>query len=174
MLFRSLGQDLPKEDAPSVRELRLTGVLLRRELPLPAGAFPDADEGLRLSAAETGLVPGRFRSACDGWEFLSPEDARPLSPEVLEALLALPPERTGGPKLVTGWDCCFAALLEDGRAPEVGSRCRLRFEGAEADCEALLLEAASDARGRTALLFRLTEGAEALDGERFVNAALAG
>ena len=65
-------------EAPGAEERptggRLTGILLRHELSL-AEAIPGAFEGERLSASETGLVPGRFYSACDGYESLSPEDA---------------------------------------------------------------------------------------------------
>ena len=141
---------------------RLRGILLRHELLL-AEAIPGAAEGERLSAAETGTEPGLFFSGTDGYEFLSPEDARPLSPEALDRLLALPPEKSGGAKLVTGWDCCCAALLVSGEPPAPGARCRVRLDGADRAYEAAVL-----AVDENAVLLRFTEGLELLCRLRFV------
>ena len=172
-LFAPLEGGLPAAaPRPETEAKQLRGVLLREELLLPADAFPDAREGRRLSAAETGLAAGRYYSESDGYAFLSPADAEELSPAALDVLLALPPEKSDGARLVTGWDCRYAALFEGADAPAVGTRCRLRFDGAAEPLEALVLRASQDETGRTALLFRLTAGAEALDRERFADAEI--
>ena len=74
--------------------------MLRRELALEAGEIPDgAVDGKRLSAAETGREPGVYVADADGLEALTPDDAQPLSPARVDALLAASPERAGAGRL---------------------------------------------------------------------------
>ena len=74
---------------------------------IPAGA----EDGMRLSAAETGGEAGLFLSGADGLEGLSPEDADALTPAGLDALLALKAEREeDAGRLVLDFACCCAAF----------------------------------------------------------------
>ena len=89
--------------------------MLRRELALEAGEIPDgAEDGKRLSAAETGREPGVYLADADGLEALTPDDALPLSPARLDALLAAAPGRAGAGRLLTARDCWYAALCAPG------------------------------------------------------------
>ena len=90
-LYRHM--DAPEPPAPTPAPtaapaaLRFRGLLIRQEQRLPAGAFPDAAPGARLSAADTGTESALYYPACDGWEGLKPEDAERLTPAGLEKLL---------------------------------------------------------------------------------------
>ena len=141
---------------------RLRGLLLRREQRLPAGAFPNAAPGARMSAEETGTESALFFSSCDGWEGLSPEDAEKLTPGGLERLLnAVPPEASEAPRLVYGFTLYCAALFEGETTPLPGP-CRLALDGVEDEITADILSVTADALGRRMLLMRLTEFPEKL------------
>ena len=153
----------------------LRGIVLRRELALEAGEIPDgAEDGKRLSAAETGREPGVYLADADGLEALTPDDALPLSPARLDALLAAAPERAGAGRLLTARDCCCAALCDSGAPlPEPGTACRLLFEGVGGEYAAAVL-AVSEEDGRRAVLLRIPDGAQPLARLRFVRAELIG
>ena len=137
--------------------------MLRRELALEAWEIPDgAVDGKRLSAAETGREPGVYVADADGLEALTPDDAQPLSPARVDALLAASPERTGAGRLLVGRDCWYAALCVSGAPlPEEGSACRLRFDGVDGEFAASVL-ALSEENGRRAVLLRIPDGAQPL------------
>ena len=149
--------------------------MLRRELALEAWEIPDgAVDGKRLSAAETGREPGVYLSDADGLEALTPDDAQPLSPARVDALLAAPPERTGAGRLLVGRDCWYAALCASGAAPpEAGTACRLRFEGVDGEYAASVL-AVSEEDGRLAVLLRIPDGALPLARLRLARADMIG
>ena len=161
--------------APPVPRRSLSGILLRREIPLEVGEIPaGAEDGKRLSAAETGREPGVFLADEDGFAYLTPDDALPLSPARLDALLASGPERAGAGRLLVGRDCWYAALYEAGAPlPEKGSGCLLRFEGAEGEFAATVL-ALSEESGRGAVLLRIPDGAQPLARLRLARAEMIG
>lgn len=147
--------------------------MLRRELALEAGEIPaDAEDGRRLSAAETGREPGVFIADEDGFAYLTPDDALPLSPVRLDALLASEPERAGAGRLLVGRDCWYAALCVSGAPlPEEGSACRLRFDGVDGEFAASVL-ALSEENGRRAVLLRIPDGAQPLARLRLAQAEM--
>ena len=150
----------PESPAP---EIMLRGIVLRRETALGLWEIPDgAEDGKRLSAAETGREAGLYFTQTDGFEALTPEDALPLSPERVEALLASEPGEAAPGRLVTERRVWLAALAEGENAFPAGTRCLLRLDGAEAPLPALV----EDCEG-SALLLRL-EDAEPLYRLRFV------
>ena len=152
----------PPEETAAPASCRIRGLLIRREERLPAGAFPDAGAGARLSAADTGSESALFFPACDGWEGLRPEDADMLTPGGLERLLnAEAPARTNAPRLVYGFTICCAALLE-GEASPVPGPCRLTLDGVEDELRADILSVTADALGRHMLVMRLTDFPEKL------------
>ena len=142
--------------------------MLRRELALSPRDVPaDAEDGKRLSAAETGRESGLFFAEGDGFSALAPEEAEPFSAARTESLLAAAPEASKGPRLVTGNAVWVAALVEGGGAPELGARCTVRITGADGALEALVEAADGDA-----VLLRLTEGLEYLCRVRFVEGTI--
>ena len=148
--------------------------MLRRELALEAGEIPaDAVDGKRLSAAETGREPGVYVADADGLEALTPDDAQPLSPARVDALLAAQPETAGAGRLLVGRDCWYAALCASGAAPEAGTACRLRFEGVEGEYAASVLAVAEE-DGRLAVLLRIPDGALPLARLRLARADMIG
>ena len=159
-------QDALREETPPVPG-RLRGILLRRERALSPEEIPaGAEDGMRLSAAETGSEAGLFLSGADGLEDLSPEDAAALTPETLDVLLARKAERDADAgRLVPDFACCCAAFCEGGE-PAPGP-CRVCIDGA-GEYEGRVVSAARDEKGRTALLIRIPEGDAALYRLRFV------
>ena len=159
-------QDALREETPPVPG-RLRGILLRRERALSPEEIPaGAEDGMRLSAVETGSEAGLFLSGADGLEDLSPEDAAALTPETLDALLARKAERDADAgRLVPDFACCCAAFCEGGE-PAPGP-CRVCIDGA-GEYEGRVVSAARDEEGRTALLIRIPEGDAALYRLRFV------
>lgn len=153
---------------PAPASGRLRGLLLRREERVPAGAFPEAEEGARLEAARTGTESALYFTGCDGWEFLTPEAAQALSPGGLEALLDAPAPRGDpeGARLVYGFTLGVIALWE-GDAPPAPGPVRLRLEGI-GELDARLLSVTEDALGRRLLLLRLSEFPETLYRARLV------
>ena len=152
----------------------LRGVLLRREERVAASRFPDAKEGERLSAKQTGGESALFFSGGDGWELLTPDDAERLTPERLEALLKSEAREPGDEaRLVYGFAQYCAALFEGDAAPAPGP-CRLRLEGVEAEVQARLLSVTTDALGRQTLLLRLTDFPRELYEMRFVEGEIVG
>jgi len=149
------------EDAADAAPGRLRGVLLRREEALPAGAFPGAESGARLSAGETGTESALFFETSDGWEFLRPEDGERLTPERVEALLDAPAQTVETPRLVYGFGLYCVALF-DGGAPPAPGPCRISAEGFDTPVRAELTAVTTDALGRTLLRLRLTDFPEAL------------
>ncbi len=142
--------------------LRFRGLLIRQEQRLPAGAFPDAAPGARLSAADTGTESALYFPACDGWEGLKPEDAERLTPAGLERLLdAEPPETGDAARLVYGFSLLCAALTEGDVSPLPGP-CRLTIDGAQGELAGDILSVTADALGRRMLVIRLTDFPEAL------------
>lgn len=162
------------EPAPTRIAGRFRGILLRYEERLPAGAFPAAEAGTRLSAAETGTESALFFPESDGLEYLTPGDAESLTPGKLEALLEEGPgELEDTPRLVYGFTIFCVALLE-GRDPPMPGPCRLTLDGAENRVHADLLSVTTDALGRSMLLLRLTEFPEALYEMRAVTGTIEG
>ncbi len=142
--------------------LRFRGLLIRQEQRLPAGAFPDAAPGARLSAADTGTESALYFPACDGWEGLKPEDAERLTPAGLERLLdAEPPETGDAARLVYGFSLLCAALTEGDVSPLPGP-CRLTIDGAQGELAGDILSVTADALGRRMLVIRLTDFPEKL------------
>jgi len=142
--------------------LRFRGLLIRQEQRLPAGAFPDAAPGARLSAADTGTESALYFPACDGWEGLKPEDAERLTPAGLERLLdAEPPETGDAARLVYGFSLLCAALTEGDVSPLPGP-CRLTIDGAQGELAGDILSVTADALGRRMLVIRLTDYPEKL------------
>ncbi len=142
--------------------LRFRGLLIRQEERLPAGAFPDAAPGARLSAADTGTESALYFPACDGWEGLKPEDAERLTPAGLERLLdAEPPETGDAARLVYGFSLLCAALTEGDVSPLPGP-CRLTIDGAQGELAGDILSVTADALGRRMLVIRLTDFPEKL------------
>ena len=164
-------QDALREETPPVPG-RLRGILLRRERALSPEEIPaGAEDGMRLSAAETGGEAGLFLSGADGLEGISPEDADALTPAGLDALLALKAEREeDGGRLVLDFACCCAAFYKGDASPSPGP-CRVCIDGA-GDYEGRVVSAARDEEGRTALLIRIPEGDAALYRLRFVTGEL--
>lgn len=145
----------------------LGGIVLRREERVSLGAAPEAlPDGQRLSAAENpyGRESVLFFTDCDGFEYLSPEAAQALCPDTLDTLLSARAE-TGAAdsaRIVRGCDWYYAAFLRRGDVPEEGDVCRLLFDSFSEPVRALLISSRRDGSGRTALLFRLTEGGDYL------------
>ena len=141
---------------------RLRGLLIRREKAVEAGAFPEAVDGTRLSAGETGDESALYFLGCDGLEALSPDGLDALTPERLEKLLAAdPPEGgAGAGRLVYGFTLLCAALYE-GDEPPLPGPVRLRLDGL-GELDARLLSVTSDALGRNMLILRLSEFPEEL------------
>lgn len=165
-LYRHM--DAPEPPAPTPAPsaapaaLRFRGLLIRQEERLPAGAFPDAEPGARLSAADTGTESALYYPACDGWEGLKPEDAERLTPAGLEKLLdAESPETGDAARLVYGFSLICAALMEGDLTPLPGP-CRLTLDGTEGEIEGDILSVTADALGRRMLVIRLTDFPEAL------------
>ena len=168
---------MPSEEAPALAEEpesvftggRLRGLLIRRERAVKAGAFPDADDGARLSAGETGDESALYFIGCDGWEALSPEGLDSLTPEQLENLLAAgaPENDAQAGRLVYGFTLLLAALF-DGNEPPLPGPVRLRLDDL-GECPAQLLSVTTDALSRQMLIFRLTEFPEELYRLRIVN-----
>lgn len=165
-LYRRMDAPLLPEPTPAPTAapaaLHFRGLLIRQEERLPAGAFPDAAPGARLSAADTGTESALYYPACDGWESLRPEDAERLTPAGLERLLdASPPETGDAARLVYGFSLLCAALTEGDLSPLPGP-CRLTIDGAEGELEGDILSVTADALGRRMLVIRLTDFPEAL------------
>jgi len=165
-LYRRMDAPLPPEPTPAPSAapaaLRFRGLLIRQEERLPAGAFPNAAPGARLSAADTGTESALYYPACDGWEGLRPEDAERLTPAGLERLLgASPPETGDAARLVYGFSLLCAALTEGDTSPLPGP-CRLTIDGAEGELEGDILSVTADALDRRMLVIRLTDFPEAL------------
>ena len=165
-LYRRM--DAPEPPAPTPAPtaapaaLRFRGLLIRQEQRLPAGAFPDAAPGARLSAADTGTESALYFPACDGWEGLKPEDAERLTPAGLERLLdAEPPETGDAARLVYGFSLLCAALTEGDVSPLPGP-CRLTIDGAQGELAGDILSVTADALGRRMLVIRLTDFPEKL------------
>lgn len=165
-LYRRM--DAPEPPAPTPAPsaapaaLRFRGLLIRQEERLPAGAFPDAEPGARLSAADTGTESALYYPACDGWEGLKPEDAERLTPAGLEKLLdAESPETGDAARLVYGFSLICAALTEGDLSPLPGP-CRLTLDGTEGEIEGDILSVTADALGRRMLVIRLTDFPEKL------------
>ncbi|MBQ7435291.1 MAG: hypothetical protein IJV51_05760 [Oscillospiraceae bacterium] len=165
-LYRRM--DAPEPPAPTPAPsaapaaLRFRGLLIRQEQRLPAGAFPDAAPGARLSAADTGTESALYFPACDGWEELKPEDAERLTPAGLERLLdAEPPETGDAARLVYGFSLLCAALTEGDVSPLPGP-CRLTIDGAQGELAGDILSVTADALGRRMLVIRLTDFPEKL------------
>ena len=165
-LYRRM--DAPEPPAPTPAPtaapaaLRFRGLLIRQEQRLPAGAFPDAAPGSRLSAADTGTESALYFPACDGWEGLKPEDAERLTPAGLERLLdAEPPETGDAARLVYGFSLLCAALTEGDVSPLPGP-CRLTIDGAQGELAGDILSVTADALGRRMLVIRLTDFPEKL------------
>ncbi len=168
---------IPSEEAPALAEEpesvptdgRLRGLLIRRERAVEAGAFPDADDGARLSAGETGDESALYFIGCDGWEALSPEGLDSLTPERLENLLAAeaPENDAQAGRLVYGFTLLLAALFV-GDEPPLPGPVRLRLDDL-GECPTQLLSVTDDALGRRMLVFRLTEFPEELYRLRIVN-----
>lgn len=165
-LYRRMDAPEPPPPAPAPSAapaaLRFRGLLIRQEQRLPAGAFPDAAPGARLSAADTGTESALYFPACDGWEGLKPEDAERLTPEGLERLLdAEPPETGDAARLVYGFSLLCAALTEGDVSPLPGP-CRLTIDGAQGELAGDILSVTADALGRRMLVIRLTDFPEKL------------
>ena len=140
----------------------LRGIAVRRELLLDA-APEAAEDGERLSTRRSGAGAGLWFSGIDGFEDLTPEDLEALDIPGLEALLersaAPEPGATGRLVLDAAW--YYAALSSaEGSAPSIGS-CMLLFEGLDRPLPAKLLRV-EQSGGQRLLLFRLTEGGQAL------------
>lgn len=152
----------PPESTAAPAPLRFRGLLIRQEERLSAGAFPDAEPGARLSAADTGTESALYYSHCDGWEGLRPEDAERLTPAGLEKLLdAAPPETEDAARLVYGFSLFCASLLEGDASPLPGP-CRLTLDGIEEEIKGDILSVTADALGRRMLVIRLTAFPEKL------------
>ena len=166
-VFRSLPPaEAAASPAPTPVAGRFRGIVLRRELVLPADALPEAREGERLSAGETGVGSALFFAGTDGLETLSPADAEPLTAAAVEGLLAqVPAEDAASGRLVLGRELYIAALWEGDEAPTPGG-CRLRLDSGEV-LRAGLLRVTVDAGGRAALLLRLPLGDSTLLTTRF-------
>ena len=165
-LYRRM--DAPEPPAPTPAPtaapaaLRFRGLLIRQEQRPPAGAFPDAAPGARLSAADTGTESALYYPACDGWEGLKPEDAERLTPAGLEKLLdAESPETGDAARLIYGFSLICAALTEGDLSPLPGP-CRLTLDGTEGEIEGDILSVTADALGRRMLVIRLTAFPEKL------------
>ena len=156
------------EPEPVPRGGRLRGLLIRREKAVEAGAFPEAIDGARLSAGETGDESALYFLGCDGFEVLSPDGLDALTPERLENLLAAGPPESGTElgRLVYGFTLLYAALYE-GDEPPLPGPVRLRLDGL-GEIDARLLSVTTDALGRWMLVMRLTEFPEELYRLRFV------
>lgn len=156
------------EPEPVLSGGRLRGLLIRREKTVGAGAFPDAEDGARLSAGETGDGSALYFIGCDGWEALSPDGLDALTPEQLEKLLAAgAPENDGQTgRLVYGFTLLLAALF-DGDEPPLPGPVRLLLDDL-GELPARLLSVTTDALGRQMLVFRLTEFPEELYRTRVV------
>ena len=164
--------DTPAEAGPqptaeeAAGELR--GIVLRRETSVSPGSEARVDaciDGHRLSAGENPYTgeSAVFFSECDGFEYLSPEDAFSLTADGLDALLCSEAEKAapGQARLVSGYDWYYAAFLDGGNVSSAGTY-RLIFDSFETPVRALLVHADTDSSGRTVLLFRLTEGGDYL------------
>lgn len=142
----------------------LWGILLRREEKAPADMM--AAEGERLPVSALVSETAVFSSRSDGYE-LSPEIAAELSPETLKSLMLTEPTGSGGPRLIYGFDCYYAAFYSGPDNIEPGP-CRLRFEG---DTHRAELLSVSRSGTDCMLLFRLMLAPELLE-LRFCRAEL--
>ena len=168
---------LPNRSDPGT-PAELRGIVLRREESVSPDAGRDAyPDGQRLSAGENPFGGGSvlFFADCDGYEYLRPERAQALCPETLDALLnaGADPSGADSARIVLGCDWYYAAFVSRGDIPAEGEVCRLLFDHFPSPVRALLLSARSDSSGRTALLFRLTEGGDYLK-LRFSDAVIVG
>ena len=175
--LRSPETELPNRSGPE-KPTELSGIVLRREESVSPGAERDAyPDGQRLSAGENPFTDGSvlFFADCDGYEYLRPESAQALCPETLDALLNARADTSGADsaRIVHGCDWYYAAFMSRGDIPAEGESCRLLFDHFPSPVRALLLSARSDSGGRTALLFRLTEGGDYLK-LRFSDAVIVG
>ncbi len=173
-LFGRISAPQAEEESPPPQDGgSLRGIVLRQELVFPPGEAPaGAEDGKRLSAKETGRGSGLYFESADGYTFLTPADAEGLTPEKLDRLLATAPRAAGGARLVTGRAFFYAAFFEGDAPPETGAVLRLRFDGRDGPLAARVLSAETDGTGRTALLPRLTPGADVLGRARFVEAEI--
>ena len=173
-VFRPLTQAPEQPEAPASSaaiEGRVQGRVLRWEQSLPEAPTVSAAPGDRLSAADTGSESALFFPDTDGLEYLTPEAAQPLTPEVLDELLAAASQDSEGVgRLVFGREL-FAAVFWAGDAVPVPGRCTLTLESGER-LRACLVSVSADAEGRTALLLRLPLGTNALLTERFFTGLL--
>lgn len=178
-LFGRLEPPAETEPPPPAEEAagELRGIVLRRETTV----FPDSKaqkaadgDGQRLSAGENPYTneSAVFFSDCDGFEYLTPEDAFSLTADGLDALLRSQAEKVppGRSRLVSGYDWYYAAFLDGGNVSSAGTY-RLIFDSFETPVRALLVHADTDSADRTVLLFRLTEGGDYLK-LRFADAVI--
>ena len=168
------GERAPKPDTGKSAEL--SGIVLRREETVSPGAEQTlCPDGKRLSAAENPFLDesALFFRSCDGYEYLCPETAQALCTETLDRLLGACAQSfaAGSARLVCGCDWYYAAFVSGGDIPGEGAACRLLFDSFRSPVRALVISARSDSSGRTALLFRLTEGGDYLK-LRFTDAVI--
>ena len=149
----------------------LDGVVLRRERVLPLGAelSPAAEDGLRLPAGTTIVLPDGtkeltgcscvFFAQTDGFEKLMPEAPEETDAAALDRLLAASPAESGrsGGRLVSGFDWYYAAYAGAAGESIQPGECRVRFDGFEGTVSARAISV-SDEGGRRFILLRLTEG----------------
>ena len=146
------GLKAPAVPAMAETGTALRGLVLREESILDAPL--DAPDGERLRGR------GVYFASCDGYETLDASLWEMLDADALKTLLETPPGEPGAARLVTGTAWFFAAVLTEGETPETGP-CRLRFDGFAGTVPARLVDRREN-KGRTLLLFRLTEGGDYL------------
>lgn len=168
-LFAPREKPAATEPAPqAVREYaEIKGIAVRWEQlvcsPDPAPALLSGERipcGAQVAEGLYAESSAVFFDYSDGYEFLSPDILRGLTPGNLEKILSSPPGSTGTGRLVTGraW---YIAAFSDTALPPSGSF-RLYIDGMAGYLNADIAEV-SEEKGRRTVLLRLTDGsAEAL------------
>ena len=153
----------------------LEGIVIRseRSLRFDRGFRPTAENGRRvpgggeLARGEDGSLllcesSAVYFDACDGYEYLSPEDISPLSVASLGRLLSARREAPGDGRLVADYVWYYAALTDHSRRLPSSGSCRVLFDGFDSPVRAAVLSLSAAEKGKAALLLRLTEGGEYL------------
>lgn len=151
--------------AAAAESVKVRGIIIREEqVVCSSDVFPASlPGGLRLPANTplcsdgSDLTPctGVYYPACDGYESLSPAELEDLTPDKLRELLAAPPEKSEGAKLITGFAWYFAALAEEDALSSDVKQYTLDFGDGETQ-KARLLSLSEAENGERAAVFRLT------------------
>ena len=121
----------------------------------------------------TAPVSGIFSGFADGFEFISPQDIRNLTPSELLRLFYAPAGGFGGFKMITEFKWYFVAIMDaaDANRLSVGRTVSLQFAGAFQRPVDMLVENIGRREGeRVVVLFSSNRGIHEITAQRFLQA----